>query len=456
MAHQNGKKKHHPPRQHKGHGGRQKDGAPRVLTRLAQAQVQPFEQGSRFKLTVDKKNLTRKIKEITVNYSGDGQSGMTFTLDSNLEGSMDAPVSLQAGYGNHMTKYFDGALEEPDDDPFTFYSTAVAYGPFKILGTEYFDTFVDYSGKTIGEVLADIINRAGFPLGSIDIAKPGSFTFDTLSFTEENSLLEAAQRATSDANYVFVDRPGFRREIMPTPKPLVGIPPKAVYTEKHYARGKFTLKPQPVNYAKVVVFHRAASVVQTSQPNPGSSSGGGSPGTSGSTTATPEAPFDDIHAEAPVKNHSKYKPPPNRIYWVPDFVGTQQDAEVMAHLMAERLSLGLFDFELTCAFNPALLIYDTIEIQRLKQDGPHVVRQKYQCTIDKSITVNIKEKVFDMTLSGTAVQISKHELSHPHKKKKHHKNKGNVNKPTSATRTFTDWGQTDMWLDLAPDYSLLN
>lgn len=435
-----------------------------VLTHDAQAQAQPAQKGPRYKLTINNKDYTHVTDSITVNYSGDGQSGMTFKVDGSLEGMGDSQVSLHLGYGKKMVEYFTGLLEEPDDDPKTDYATAVAYGPFKEMGTQYFGAWVDYSGQNLGSVIHDLSARSGFPNGTIRVVNPSSFTFPTLTFNEENTLLEAAQKAIKDAGYIFVDRPGYQREALPTPRPAVGAPVKARYTEKHYEAGAFTLKPQAVSYASVVVFHRGTvsqwSANQTvaggtyvgpgdgtvykaqgsggttgaAAPSwPGQSGGvsdntvawqgfakdpaGVAPAGAGTSTTTAtqtqSPPFDDIRATAPVRTPGKHRPPANRIFFVPDFTGTQGDAQAMAHLTAERLTHGLFDFQLTAAINPGLFIYDAIQVSRVKLKGSRYVRQTFVCTIDKTVQMDVKTQGFDMTLSGTAVMLSEKPVTMP-------------------------------------------
>lgn len=347
-------------------------------------------------LFIGGENFSSRLDSVSAEFDPDsGGSGMSIQVKDSLEGLEDAPVTLYVGYGGRTTAYFVGRLQEPSS---LKEGRASAYGPFKLMADQYFGETVRYRGVSIGYVLRDIGQRAGFGNGMVEILRGDSYMVEALDFTEETSLGEAAKAAADPANFVFYDRPNFRRAAMPAPRPGSGGKAKFHYSERNYPKGQFTTtEAREGHYSKVIVFRRDDN---------------------GNNV---------VRAVAPVPNRGFYTPPANRVFYVPEFPGDAASASQEAYEIADRLAFGELGFSLGGIWiNPELELFDSITTERTEIRRPPLADKRpgkeqrkgkwlvtYRCLLDAPLTLKVSRTEHHMSLGGGAVQIAERKLPDP-------------------------------------------
>src|SRR5215212_2859306 len=278
-----------------------------------------------FEFAIEGVPFTDQVRQLSVDFdpTGGGSACQIETKDS-LEGLEDARVELRLGYGDTDDIYFVGYLQEPGD---LRVGKGTAYGPFKLMSDQYLGEEVRYQGVSIATIFRDLEYRAGYTTGQIDVVG-GSTIAENLFYTENTSLSEVAKAVADPVKYVFYDRPGYRRKVMSTPLTGVGGTMKAIYTERNYPNGGFSVKETRTgHYSKVVVMRTD----------------------------------DSVSAEIPVSPQGKFKPPANRIYYITDFPGDDTAAKQMAYEQASKIAFGEYEWSLNGIWiNPELEPWDAI------------------------------------------------------------------------------------------------
>lgn len=300
-----------------------------------------------------------------------------------------APVRLDIGYGDRLLNFFAGTLEFAPD------GTPVAYGPFKLMAEQRLGEQVNYSGFYLEDALSDLayhpVHGAGLAQGTIEVVAGRSHLIGTTVppgggsqaepagtiFPLETTQLEVAEALTTSAGFVFTDRPGMRKRAMPTPRPGATGKARAEYLEDHH--GGFTPARTNVRfYDSVVVFRRNED---------------------GTYAA---------YAKAPVENTGRRRPPKNRIYVIPEFVGTDEQASQAAYDTARSLGAGEFFFEIPgLAADPTILMHDSVRAWRTFEERKDRFRECYSCQISEEQSVELSPETHDMNLSVSALRVER-------------------------------------------------
>lgn len=283
-----------------------------------------------------------------------------------------APVEIDIGYGDELVPFFRGTVEQE----------GLAYGAFKLMAEQRLMEQVDYGGYYIDEVLYDLFYRAGRTAGrgTLEVRGGRSYLVRDAVYTLETTLLEVAESIAESASFVLLDRPGagFGSQLaMPKPRPGAYGKASATYTPAHYTPRAFEPKlARGGFYASVLVFNRNED---------------------GSYAAFARAPVNNSVAGG-------YKPPPNRVYVVPEFTGGDAEAEQVAYDTARSLERGIYTADLTVAANPELSPYDAIRVEHLEYRGDERYEVVYLCQIDRGLSCTGSVKGLDMQLGLSAIK----------------------------------------------------
>jgi hypothetical protein len=361
----------------------------RDLTAAAKSPVQSGDELARsFRLLVGGRDRSALALSASGSYSSDaGSSEMTVQLGAPLEGYADAPAVLEVGYGAERIPYFEGRLQEPDDDWDELTGTAKAYGPFKALASQQLGEQVTHRGIRLHQAYADLFARAGYPRGVYEVVG-GNQVVDEVVFPEETTILEAVTSYNESFGMVALDRPRYRKLVMPRPRLGATGKVKAVYGPQHYPPGGFRVRrANATRYGRVVVFRRDENGLYP------------------------------VRQEVPVENRGRGpQPPKNRVYYVPDFKGSQEQAAQEGYSLARMLSNGgQIGFELSgLSLDPNLLLYDQVAVEELREepvpDAPNRRRRwrvRYKCLIDEDLAFEVAAESHDMDLSGTAIETGR-------------------------------------------------
>lgn len=339
------------------------------------------------KLLIGGEDFTALSREITVSFSPEGGgSELTFEPGASLRGLEDAPIGLYLGYGS-LVPYFAGKLKRiPQRGGDFFGRTAKALGPFSEMSGQFFGETVRYSGISAARALQDVLRRASFPSGAIQI-RGGGQRIEDLLFYEEVSLQEGAKAVMDTASMVGGDVPGpyGSRLLIPRPRPAATGKAKARFTERDYPQGGFTVTERhDAPHSRVVVFRRNEN----------------------GTNAVRE------FALVPGFEGGKYRPPKNRIYYVPEFAGDAAEARQTAYDTARSLASGEVDFALEgVPIDETLTRYDSIQCERLDERKDGTYREVYACQMDGPLKVSVPG--FSMDISGSALMLSETKVAAP-------------------------------------------
>ncbi len=310
---------------------------------------------------------------------GAGGSNMDFEVEGNLEPLVDAPVSFAFGYGREdVSRYFRGRLQMPKEHDTLPQSSGIAFGPFRLLTDTYLRNTVTYQGKNLEYLMMDLSRRAEYPSGEFQILGGRKYNIPAGElFAMGTSLQEIANSVLERAKYVAFDAPGGRRIVMPKPVPGSNGSIKAVYQPGQYKT--FTTEPShEIAYHSVVVYRHDNSTW-----------GGGA-----------------VYAERAVDAHVRFRPPKSRVFYVPDFPGTQSQAADEAMRLAKVLRDGEQQFSITMPFNRNITLYDGFRVTRIKNLGNGIQqREVYICTVDKEIAVTYAPGNVEMTMTGHCYEV---------------------------------------------------
>lgn len=348
------------------------------LTALAQRKDRGSEESSRHRLTIAGKDFTHRLIDASITYTSDlGGSGAELTILGGLDHLRDAPVSLYIGYGKYMVPYFVGRLQTPKSDELMQTSTAVAYGPFKLMSDQVLGSDEDFQGKTLEWVIMELAWRAGHSPGDIEVrggqrykVPPGEpFSFDQTMNDVLGTLLDKA-------NFIAYDHPGGKRIFRPRPTPGTVRPPRARYTPDQYV----SMNVDPTNefsYSKVVVYRRNET---------------------GSGYA--------VYTERDIQPPGRYKPPRRRWYVVSDFPGNGVEAATEAYNLATSMREGENTFSMSALANPELRLYDTFRATKARKlSNGETQMQTFLCSIDNSIEIGVSAGEMTMEVSGTCYEL---------------------------------------------------
>lgn len=403
-----------------------------------------------WKLYIDNRDYSSRLIYGTINYPADGASSFSFAVGDHLRGQENAKVVMRLGYGKRTFGAFTGKLEEARDADRIVRSEAVAYGPGKLMGEAKFGVYKRFELTPLDVFYNYLIRKTEIPSGRAELRGSSHPALEDYEFALETTMLEAEREVFEDVDYVAFDTLDGTRVGMPRPLPALGAPPRVTYTESSYPREGLSIDQGRKNAFAAVHLYRAA-------------------GTSGGIAQTYE-----VDAYRPVTIRTGSKPNSSQIYTVADYRGSQAKANREATYLARVLGSGLANFSIRVRpgdINP----YDSVIIQtteRMTKDrlislgggrgalGPRqnsgYVRATYQGIVDQGVTFNIRKKVFNMTLQGTAIKIAEQPIPVDRRLLLPRLSGGVV--PLPAPGPLTDWldwgdGGDILFDELTHDYS---
>lgn len=337
----------------------------------------------RYALTVNGEPWTDYAQDIAVEFSGDtGASRLTFTSGEPMDGLAHSPTVLQLAIGDApLRDYFVGTLWKPMPDPPTWSSKATALGPFALMTEQSFGEQVTYRGRSLASCLYDIARRASFTTGSIRVERGGKKVTEQ-TFSEDVKLSEGATGLCDPADFVMTDLPGGGRVFMPRPAAGASGRAGAIYTPSDY--DTFSVDDRYDGYyAKVVVYRK---------------------GTEGNY---------EVRSERKVPNRGTQRVLPRRIYYVPEFLGDQGEADQASYDLAKRLASGEVKFGVDgLAPDPERARYDQITVSREVERRDGIYLETYDASIDESLTLAIGDDP-KMTLAGFGVLKESRKVGRP-------------------------------------------
>lgn len=403
-----------------------------------------------WRLYVGTTDYTNRLVSAEVTYSmTDGSSGMRFSVAGSeyAKRRERSPVRFWIGYGTKLVPYFAGQLAEPTDSRSGLYSEATAYGLGARMGQLYLGGRVSYKGYTVEDAWWDLIARfeAGGNPGGPDIDRfdfPSGIT-DTVEadgaeqgFGLEHSFAEVEQTLLEPMGLIPYDQIGGLR-LVRRPARLDKVADAslvATFNESDYPAdpGYVVSASQRNIYDKVVVFRRteeyagggargagAGAAVEAAFAGSTGDISANAPGTEGGNKSDEYA----VYAEAEVINTSTVEISPHRIYFEPDFLGTQAQAAVRAAQLANSFSAGAGRFEWGCfpvdlALNEAFGVVRTEEVHSsFPTIGTVSLGDRYAVTYGNvaeeiTFTLEAPQGAMDpghlgMTISGPCVERSR-------------------------------------------------
>lgn len=394
-----------------------------------------------FYLTVAHRNLTGLLAEANVDFSATGESAMRFAVKKPLALKRweNAPVKLWIGYGKKLVPFFWGRLEEPKDSRSGLSSEASAYGLSHLLGRQRFGARVSYAGSSLAEFHRDLVRRTGELPGRFELRGGAEerVEADQEGYGLEATHLEAERAVLEPMGYLGYDDIGgqhvwakkTRLSDAVTRKRLVGV-----FGEGEYPKDGFSFSQGFRNfYPRVVVFRRSEGYAQGGaakaegegmvRAEDGSYVPRGFYGSAaeselsfGRPYATPTGTPREyaVYAERRVANrgpqlvniYAGLKSFEKRPYVVPDFVGSQADAERECLDLVRAFSYGVGAFEFSCS--PVDFGFgDAFGVTRIEKAAGKVYRVLYACVVDGAVNLAIRKGVFDMRVSGSAAERSR-------------------------------------------------
>jgi len=332
------------------------------------------------RLWIGGENFTENLRTADITYTSDGGgSGCQMVLRGNLQAYDNAPIVLSLGYGNDFVPYFTGRMMRPQYFPRLDYTSSNAFGPYRLMADQSLEEEKTYSGFTLRDALEDLIRKAAYKRGEVEIKGGGEFTIegDEL-YVWNNTLGEIASSLCEQAQYIGMDQPVGKRLFRKRPRPGVGGTFKESYDPSEYRVDSFTLTPSTeVSYAKVTVQRVAKDGTELG-----------------------------LYSQR-IGKRQLFQPPPKSIYPVLGFMGDAASAQQEAAETARWLRLGDFGFTFELPMNPTLELYDTLQVKAHHRDLIYT----YKGVISGDITVNYQAATRDnpgvanMAVSGDAITI---------------------------------------------------
>lgn len=321
----------------------------------------------------------RHAETAEVSYDEDGAGALTLRAEVNLSGMARAPVRVFCGYGpGQLSEWFSGDLGKPYYDPETGVSEAEAYGVLGAMGRQYFDEAVTLQGITLRGFFGLVQSRLYDSRTRIEV-KSGNLSIEDTAFPGENSLRESGEAVIEGFDHVMRERPGFGLIVTPRPRPAALARYSAVFTRADYPVGQPEIKPtEDGPWAKVVVYRRDENGVEV------------------------------VRAEAEVAQSGPYRAKPNEIFWVPDFDGTQAEAQDVAPETARALAINSFKGQLTDISPREDLFQDEpILLKRVERENGKRYRREYASVIT---TASLDLVGSSMILSFDALRVRDEEI----------------------------------------------
>lgn len=353
----------------------------RSLSDMAKAKYKGEGVAPAWELSVAGRQVQRSsVRSITGSYQREaGASQMALEADFPFGRFEEEMVELRLGYGDQLVEYFTGRLLNPDRNSVTGLAACTVQGPFALM-QESFGREIDFTGESVAHFFVELGSLARQPGRFLEVEGGyDAYLEDEAAFARETELVEAARLVGEKMDFVLLDRPGYRRKVMPTPAPGARAKSITRYDEGDYSPGAFApkLSTSP-KYARVNVFRR-----------------------------DDEGNY-EVDEWFEVASRGRVAPPAGRIYYVPDFPGDARQARNTARRKAQVLSRGNYTWELLDVWiNPELLLYDTVEVVRSNfYDYDVPVLEVFSCLLDADISWEISPGRFHMSLSGETAMLA--------------------------------------------------
>jgi hypothetical protein len=332
------------------------------------------------RLWIGGENFTENLRTADVSYTSDGGgSGTQMQLRGNLQDYDNAPVTLSLGYGDQFVPYFTGRMQRPQYFPRLDYTSGNAFGPYKLMADQLLEEEKTYEGFSLRDALDDLIRKASYKRGEVEVRGGGEFTIegDDL-YVWNNTLGEIASSLCEKAQYIGMDQPVGKRLFRKRPRPGVTGTIKESYDPSEYRVDSFALTPSTeVTYAKVTVQRVAKDGTELG-----------------------------LYSQK-VGKKQLFLPPPKRIYTVMDFLGDAVAAQREASDTAYWLREGDYGFSFEFPMNPTLELYDILQVKAMHRNLLYTFRGAISGDIGVTYQAATRDApgVANMSVSGDAIIV---------------------------------------------------
>lgn len=323
-------------------------------------------------------NFTEELRTCDVTYTSDGGgSGAQMQLRGDLSNYDNAPVVFQFGYGSDVVPWFSGRLQRPRYYPRLDYTTANAFGPFKLMADQIIEVDTTYDGYTLRDALNDLIRKAAYRRGEVEIRGGGDYTIDGGDlFVWNNTLGEIASSLMDKAQFIGMDVPVGKRIFRKQPRPGVIGPFVESYSPDEYWMDNLELEPATeISYSKVTVQRIAKDGTELGK-------------------------YSQL-----VGKKANFPIPTRRVYTVPDFLGDAAGAQQEAMETARWLRLGDYTFSFSMPLNPMLTLFDIIQIKQTQRGKLWVYKGAISGDISSQYQAATRDApgIATMSVSGDAL-----------------------------------------------------
>lgn len=323
-------------------------------------------------------NFTEELRTCDVTYTSDGGgSGAQIQLRGDLSDYDNAPVAFHFGYGNEVVPWFSGRLQRPRYYPRLDYTAANAFGPFKLMADQIIEVDTTYDGFTLRDALNDLIRKAEYRRGEVEVRGGGDYTIDGGElFVWSNTLGEIAASLMDKAQFIGMDVPVGKRIFRKRPRPGVLGAFVESYSPDEFWVDNLDIEPaSEVSYAKVIVQRVAKDGTELGK-------------------------YPQL-----VGKKARFSIPSRRVYTIADFLGDAISAQQEARETARWLRLGDYSFSFTMPLNPTLTLFDIIQIKQTQRGKLWVYKGAISGDISSQYQAATREApgVATMTVGGDAI-----------------------------------------------------
>lgn len=351
-----------------------------TLSEISKLSRKGSEYAPTHRLWIGGENFSENLRTADITYTSDGGgSGTQLQLRGDLQAYDNAPITLSLGYGDEFIPYFNGRMQRPQYFPRLDYTSANAFGPYRLMADQILEEEKTYEGFSLRDALEDLIRKAAYRRGEVEVKGGGEFTIegDEL-YVWNNTLGEIASSLCEKARYIGMDQPVGKRLFRKRPSPGVNGEHKESYEPSEYRIDAFQLSPATeTSYAKVTVERVAKD---------------------GTVLG---------YYSQKVGKRQDYSPPQKRVYPVTEFMGSAAAAQQEARETARWLRLGDYGFTLEIPMNPTLELWDVLQVKAAHRG----LLYTFKGVISGDITVQYQSATRDapgianMTVGGDAIII---------------------------------------------------
>ena len=288
------------------------------------------------RLTIGGEDFTENLRSADITYTSDGGgSGTQMQLRGDLSEYDNAPIVFYFGYGSEVVPFFSGRVQRPQYFPRLDYSATNAFGPYKLMADQIIEEDTTYDGYTLRNALNDLISKAAYRRGEVEIRGGDGFTIEGGElFVWNNTLGEIAASLCDKAQFIGMDAPVGKRIFRKRPRAGVLGTYVESYSPDEYVVDSFEPSPATeVTFSKVIVQRIAKDGTELGK------------------------------YEQLVGKRQLFSPPARRVYIVSDFMGDAVEAQQEARETARWLRLGDYGFSFSIPLNPTLNLFDILQIK---------------------------------------------------------------------------------------------